>query len=246
MVSVTESWAQYAVAGPRSRELLVRLFAGSLDLSEAAFPALAAREVDLDGIRARLFRVSFSGELAYEVAVPANVGAQLFRRLLEAGRDLGVAPYGTEALGVLRIERGHVAGNEINGQTTAGDLGLGRMMAKGKDFIGKTLAQRPALVAADRPVLVGIRPVEAGERVSGGAHLLKVGAEPTLENDQGYVTSAAFSPSLGAWIALALLRRGRERMGEVIRAYDPVRGRDTRVEVTSPIFIPERGGASNG
>ncbi|MCC6984669.1 MAG: sarcosine oxidase subunit alpha family protein [Bauldia sp.] len=242
MTSVTEAWGQYAIAGPRSREVAGALFGGGLDVSDAAFPALTAREVDLDGLGARLFRVSFSGELAYEVAVPANFGWQLFERILRAGEPFGIAPYGTEALGVLRIERGHVAGNEINGQTTAGDLGLGRMMSAKKDFVGKTLAQRPGLVAADRPVLVGVRPVEAQERISGGAHFLDMGARPSLENDLGHVTSVAFSPSLGAWIGLGLLRRGRERTGETVRAYDPVRGRDTAVKVVSPIFIPERGG----
>jgi len=218
------------------------LFGGTLDVSDGAFPALAAREVEIDGLGARLFRVSFSGELAYEVAVPANFGWQLFERILRAGEPFGIAPYGTEALGVLRIERGHVAGNEINGQTTAGDLGLGRMMSAKKDFVGKALAQRPGLVAADRPVLVGVRPVEAQERIWGGAHFLDMGARPSLENDLGHVTSVAFSPSLGAWIGLGLLRRGRERTGETVRAYDPVRGRDTAVKVVSPIFIPERGG----
>src|SRR5690606_29269276 len=126
---------------------------------------------------------SFSGELAYEIAVPASVGRAAFERLMEACARLGGCAYGTEALGVMRIEKGHVAGSEINGQTTAADLGLGKMLSAKKDFVGKMLAQRPALAAADRPALVGIRPVDRGGRFSGGAHFLAPGATPSIEAD---------------------------------------------------------------
>ena len=130
------------------------------DISNAAFPYMAAAEMTaMGGIQARLFRISFSGELAYEIAVPAGYGDALIRRIMEAGREFGIAPYGTEALGVMRIEKGHVAGNEINGQTTARDLGLGRMMSTKKDYVGRVMAQRPGLLAADRPTL---RRLQAG------------------------------------------------------------------------------------
>ena len=123
--SVTEQWSTFAVAGPRSRSLLQKLLP-SLDLSNDNFPYMAAAELGWQGAPARLFRLSFSGELAYEISVPASVGDILVRALFEAGRDFGVIPYGTEALSVMRIEKGHPAGNELNGQTTAGDLGMGR------------------------------------------------------------------------------------------------------------------------
>jgi sarcosine oxidase subunit alpha len=241
MVSVTEQWSQYAFAGPRSRELLQKLFGASADLSNKAFPYLACAEFPLGAVTARLFRISFSGELAYEIAVPARYGESLVRALTEAGRDLDATPYGTEALSVLRIEKGHVAGNELNGQTTARDLGLGRMMSTKKDYVGRVLAGRPALIAPDRPSLVGFKPVDASQRLRAGAHFLRVGAAATAENDEGYMTSVAYSPHVGSWIGLGLLVRGPERIGERVRAYDPVRNGDIEVEVVSPAFIDPEG-----
>ena len=241
IVSVTEQWAQFAVAGPKSRMLLERLLNGALDVSNAAFPYLACKEFFWHGLRARLFRISFSGELAYELAVPARYGDATIRAIMAVGAPLGAVAYGTEALGVMRIEKGHVAGNELNGTTTVTDLGLGRLMSKKKDFIGRVLARRPGLVDATRPVLVGIRPVDASAGLAAGAHFVPAGADPTPDNDQGYLTSTAFSPTLGYAIGLGLLARGRERMGERIRAYDPVRGGDVEVEVVSPVFVDPEG-----
>jgi sarcosine oxidase subunit alpha len=194
----------------------------------------------------RLFRISFSGELAYELAVPARYGDAVVRGLIAAGTELGVVPYGTEALGVMRIEKGHVAGNEINGMTTAGDLGLGRMMSKKKDFIGRVLAGRPGLIDPNRPTLVGIKPTDIGAKLSAGAHLLRVGAAPSLESDEGYLTSVAFSPMTDHWIGLGLLKRGPQRIGEVVRAYDPLRGRDTEAIVTTPTFFDPEGKRLHG
>jgi sarcosine oxidase subunit alpha len=242
MSSVTDQWAQLSVAGPRSRDVLSRVVDRQHDISGAAFPYMAAAELTaMGGVQARLFRISFSGELAYEIAVPAGYGDALVRRIMEAGRDLGIAPYGTEALGVLRIEKGHVAGNEINGQTTARDLGLSRMMSSKKDYVGRVMAQRQGLTAADRPTLVGLRPVERGGRLRAGAHLIPQGAEPVARNDQGYVTSVAFSPTLGHWIGLGLLAGGPARRGERVRAWDPVRGGDVLVEVCDPVFYDPSG-----
>jgi sarcosine oxidase subunit alpha len=241
MVSVTEQWSQYSIAGPRSRELLQRLLGDALDVGNAAFPYLACAELSWHGLSCRLFRISFSGELAYELAVPASHGDAAIRAIVTAGQDLGITPYGTEALGIMRIEKGHVAGNELNGTTTADDLGLAKMMSQKKDFIGAVLAGRPGLVDPGRPVLVGIKPVDGSVRLRAGAHFLPLGAASSLENDQGYVTSVAFSPVLGHWIGLGLLSRGRERAGERIRAHDPVRGHDDVVEVTSPYFVDPDG-----
>ena len=239
--SVTEQWAQFAVAGPRSRETVAALLRPDFDLSNEAFPFMGAAALELrDGTPARLFRISFSGELAYEVAVPARFGDATARALMEAGAPFGIAPYGLEALSVLRIEKGHAAGGELNGQTTANDLGLGRMMSTKKDFIGAVMATRPALVDHERPSLVGFKPVTPGEPVSAGAHLLRPGAENKARNDEGHITSGAFSPTFGP-IALGLLRRGPQRLGEQVRAYDPVRGRDTLVEVCSPVFYDPEG-----
>jgi heterotetrameric sarcosine oxidase alpha subunit len=241
-VSVTEQWAQFAIAGPRAREVLQRIVDPDHDISNAAFPYLAVGEVSVcGGTKARLFRLSFSGELAYEIAVPARLGDALVRALMEAGSTLGIAPYGTEALGVLRIEKGHPAGGELNGQTTAHDLGMGKMLSTKKDFIGRFMAARPALTDPKRATLVGLKPVEAEGRLRAGGHLLPKDTEASAKNDQGYVTSIAFSPSLGHWLGLGLLERGPERMGEIVRAYDPVRGGDTLAEVVRPCFIDPEG-----
>ncbi len=241
-VSVTEQWAQFAVAGPRARDVLQGVVDSAYDLSNAAFPYLACGNVTVaGGIPARLYRLSFSGELAYEIGVPARFGDAAIRAIMEAGAPFGLAPYGTEALGVLRIEKGHPAGAELNGQTTAHDLGFGKMLSAKKDFIGRFMAARPALTDPSRPTLVGLRPLAREDRLRAGAHLIPNDKEPTAQNDEGYVTSIAFSPSLGHWLGLGLLARGPERHGEIVRAYDPVRGGDVLVEVRPACFIDPEG-----
>ena len=241
MISVTEQWAQLAIAGPKARDVLTKVIDPGFDLSNAAVPFLAAAPVTVGGIAGRLFRISFSGELAYELSVPARFGAAVMRAILDAGAPFGITPYGTEALGVMRIEKGHAAGNELNGQTTARDLGLGRMMSSKKDYIGRVLAGRPALLDPARPALIGFKPVDPTERLYGGAHFIPMSAAPSPESDEGHMTSVAFSPTLGHWIGLGLLRRGPERIGERMRAYDPVRGNDTQVEVCAPVFVDPEG-----
>ena len=240
--SVSEQWAQYSIAGPRSRDVLRQVVDPQHDLSNAALPYLAVSELTLlDGIPARLFRISFSGELAYEIAVPAGYGDLVIRRLMIAGEGYGITPYGTEALGVMRVEKGHVAGNEINGQTTAADLGLGRMMSTRKDYIGRVMAQRPALLDLDRPSFVGLKPVDRSQRLRAGAHFIADGAEPAGASDEGYMTSVAYSPTLGSWIGLGLLAGGSRRHGERVRAYDPVRNGDTLLDVCDPVFVDPAG-----
>ena len=239
MASVSEQWAQFSIAGPRSRDVLAKFV--DADLADAAFPYLAAREVSARGVASRLFRLSFSGELAYELAVPARYGDAIIRAIMAAGAEFGIVPYGTEALGVMRVEKGHVAGNEINGQLTARDLGMGRMMSTKKDYIGRVMAQRPALLDPERPALVGFKPADGAARLRAGAHFLAVGAAATAANDEGYMTSVAFSPTLGHWVGLGVLRRGPERIGERVRAYDPVRNGDVEVEVVSPVFVDPEG-----
>ena len=237
--SVTEHWSTYSVAGPLSRTLLQKLLL-TLDLSNDRFPYMAATELRWRDAPARLFRLSFSGELAYEISVPATHGDMLVRALFEVGNAFDAVAYGTEALGVMRIEKGHPAGNELNGQTTASDLGMARMMSTKKDFIGRVMAGRPGLTDPDRPSLVGIRPL-GGARLRAGGHLIPRGAQAVAANDQGYVTSVAFSSTLGHWIGLALLKRGSDRIGERIIVHDPVRGPDVEVEVCNPVFVDPEG-----
>ncbi len=241
MISVTEQWAQFSIAGPNSRRLLEQLLDGSIDLSNASFPYLACAEFIWKGLTVRLFRISFSGELAYELAVPSRYGDAVIRAIMIAGEALNITPYGLEALNILRVEKGHITGNEINGTTTCHDLGLGQLMSPRKDFIGRVLAARPGLTDPERPTFVGIKPVNRSARLYAGAHLLSAGVDKTLSNDEGYVTSVAFSPMLGHWIGLSLLKRGPHRLGECIRAYDPVRQGDLQVEVVSPVFFDPEG-----
>jgi sarcosine oxidase subunit alpha len=241
LASVTEQWSQYSIAGPRSREVLERLLQGALDISNEAFPYMGCAELKWNGRTARLFRISFSGELAYELAVPARYGDATIRAIMAAGEPLGITPYGLESLGIMRLEKGHVAGGELNGTATAADLGLGRMMSPKKDCIGRVLSQRPALTDPQRAVLVGIKPVDRWAQLRGGSHLVTSRTDPTLENDQGYVTSANFSPMLGQWIGLGLLVRGRERLGERIRIYDPLRGGDFEADIVDPVFFDPEG-----
>ena len=243
LAPVTEQWAQFAVAGPRSRALLEQLLGGALDVSNAAFPFLACARFHWQGRPARLFRISFSGELAYELAVPARCGDAAVRAIIAAGEPLGVVPYGMETLGTMRIEKGHVAGAELNGTTTAHDLGLGRMMSAQKDYIGRVLAGRAGLTAPDRPALVGVKPARADAKLASGAHFLQLGAPPSLANDEGFVSSVAFSPTQGHWIGLGFLRGGQKRVGERLRAHDPLSGGevDIEVEVTNPVFYDPDG-----
>jgi len=208
------------------------------DISNEAFPFLACADVTVGGgIPARLFRISFSGELAYEIAVPAAYGDAAWRAIMAAGTPYGITAYGSEALSVMRIEKGHAAGAEINGQTTARDIGLGGMLAKKKDYVGRLMKERAALTDPQRPILVGFKPVDASQRLRAGSHFLGVGETPSLAADQGYLTSVAYSPSLKSWIGIGLIRGGTERHGERVRAYDPVRGGDVEVEICSPVFV---------
>ena len=173
--------------------------------------------------------------------MPARFGDALIRALIEAGADFGAICYGTEALGVMRIEKGHIGGNEINGTTTAADLGLGKMMSTKKDYIGRVLSGREALQDPARQSLVGIRPVDRAARLRAGAHFIPKDAPAFASNDQGYVTSVTYSPMCGHWIGLGLLSNGPKRLGEIVRAYDPVRNGDTLVEVVSPCFFDPEG-----
>ncbi|HEX8757436.1 MAG TPA: glycine cleavage T C-terminal barrel domain-containing protein, partial [Steroidobacteraceae bacterium] len=241
LAPVTEQWAQFAVAGPRARALLERLLGGALEVSNAAFPYLACAEFHWQGTPARLFRISFSGELAYELAVPARRGDATVRAIMTAGEALGAIPYGMETLGTMRIEKGHVTGAELNGTTTAHDLGLGRMMSSQKDYIGRVLAGRPGLSAPDRPALIGVKPSRPDARLANGAHFLRIGAQPSLANDEGFISSATFSPTLGHWIGLGFLSGGQKRIGERVRAHDPLSGGDLEVEITHPVFYDPDG-----
>lgn len=238
LASVSDQWAQMAIAGPKARIILQQLV--DEDISNEAFPFLAARTVSLCGrqLHGRLFRISFSGELAFELAVPAGYGESIADTLMEAGREYGIQPYGIEALSVLRIEKGHVTHNEINGTVVPADLGFGKMVSSIKaDFIGKHMVGREGLVAPDRAQLVGVAPLDPKASFRTGSHILEKDAAAALENDQGYVSSSAYSPHVGSTIGLALVKSGANRHGEEIVIWDGLRDAFTPGRLCNPVFV---------
>lgn len=242
LISTTDAWAQYAVAGPNSRKLLQKIVDPEFDISNDAFPFMGCAEITVcGGVRARLFRISFSGELAFEIAVPTRYGETLIEVLMDAGQEFDAVPYGTEALGVLRIEKGHATGNELNGQTSAAMLGMGRMVSTKKDSIGAVLTRRDVLSDPDGLRLVGFEAVNADDLLLAGCHLFAADAAESAVQDQGWLTSAAHSPHLNKPIALGFLKRGDQRFGEVIKAANPVEGHTMMARVVSPHFIDPEG-----
>jgi sarcosine oxidase subunit alpha len=244
MVSVTEEWAQFAVAGPKSRALLDTVL--DEPLGEAEFPFMACGARRIAGVEGRLFRISFSGEHAYEVAVPARYGESLYRLLVAQAESLGGGAYGMEALNVLRIEKGLLTHAELHGRTTAFDLGLERMVSGKKDCIGKAAAARPGLSGPEREQLVGLRPVSPRRKISAGAHLFREAAQAVSANDEGYVTSVGYSPTLSSWLGLGFLKDGRARHGQRIRLVDHLRGIEETCEICDPVFFDPEGGRLRG
>ncbi|WP_135506681.1 sarcosine oxidase subunit alpha family protein [Roseovarius aestuariivivens] len=242
LISTTDGWAQFAVAGPKSRDLLRKVIDRDHDISNDAFPFMACGHVTVcGGTPARLFRISFSGELAFEIAVPARYGNSMMAVLNEAGKEFDAVPYGTEALGVMRIEKGHCTGNELNGQTTAHNIGLGKMVSQKKACIGNVLSQRPEMIREDAVRLVGFRPVDRSRKLIAGSHFITKGDTASMANDQGWMTSVAYSPNLGYSIGLGFLKEGQNRMGEIVRAVSPIHNTEMEVEVVSPHFIDPEG-----
>jgi len=247
VTSETEQWAAMAIAGPRARTVLARVVEG-LDVSDASLPFMGVRDAHISGAPVRIFRISFSGELAYEINTPADYGRGLWEALLAAGTGEDIIPYGLEAMGILRIEKGHVAGPELNGRTTAEDLGLGRLVSEKKlDFIGKHLRARPALKEPTRQRLVGLVPVDGASKLKPGAQIV---AEPTPTlpgKSLGHITSTAHSSVLGHSVALALVSGGLERKGETLyAAYFLENGTTVPVRVVDPVFVDPEGKRLHG
>lgn len=234
LTSVTDQWASTGIVGPRSRELLARL-APDLDVSTEAFPFMTVREAAFAGLPARIFRISFSGELSYEVNVPSWHGRALWDAVYAAGRDLGITPYGTEAMHVLRAEKGYViVGQESDGTVTPMDLGLDWMLSKKKWFIGQRSLRRPAMLAPERRQLVGLLPDDPDELLPEGASLPARANGSGAAGTAGHVTSSYRSAALGRTFALALVAGGRSRIGGT--AVVDVDGREVRAAVTAPVF----------
>ncbi len=232
-ISVTESWAQFAVAGPKARALVNSFLETPVEL-----PFMGVAPVRIGGVDGRLFRISFSGEEGYELAVPTRYGEALFRDLVARAETMGGGPYGMEALNVLRIEKGFITHAEIHGRVTAHDIGMEKMVSAKKDCIGKAAATLPGMWGPEREQLVGLK---AGAPISAGAHLFVPGTEVHRETDQGYVTSICWSPTVDAWLGLGFLKDGRARIGEKVRLVDHLRGLDVICQVCHPVFHDPEG-----
>jgi len=235
--NVTEQWGQIAVVGPHARTALERL--GGLDVSKAALPFMGWAEGRLADIPVRVFRISFSGELSYEIAVSAGRTVELWQRLLDVGQDLNVMPYGTEALHVLRAEKGFIMiGDETDGTVIPQDLGLDWAISKKKeDYLGKRAQKRSHMVDDTRWRLVGLETVD-GAVLPDGVYAVENSAEPTRMI--GRVTSTYHSPSLNRGIAMGLVERGPERMGEVL-TFPSTDGRLYRARIVDPVVYDPAG-----
>ncbi len=213
------------------------------ELSNEGLPYMGVADGRLkSGVPARVFRISFSGELAYEIGVPAGHGAAAWQEIYDAGQDMEIIAYGVEALGALRVEKGHVAGPEMDGRTTLDDLSLGRMASTKKQFIGRAMLGREGLVDPARAKLVGLEsvsgvPLRAGSQLVKPAKPNSAGRTPML----GHISSTTYSPVLGKNVALALVQGGLEREGQTLYAANPLRGEHTPVRVVQPVFFDPEG-----
>ncbi|MEO1066367.1 MAG: sarcosine oxidase subunit alpha family protein [Pseudomonadota bacterium] len=241
--SMTDNWAAASLAGPNARKVLASVT--DFDVSDAALPFMGVTPASIDGIYCLIARLSFSGELAFEIFWPACHGDTVWRRLMDAGTPYEITPYGIEALGTLRIEKGHIAGGELDGRVTADDVGLSAMCSTKKDFIGKALMTREALLAEDRIQLVGL--VSQNDMaLKAGSHLVinETAKEPAVS--EGHVSSVTYSPVMEKYIALGLLKGGRDRHGETLYVTDPLNGTHIAATVTDPIFYDKAGEKMRG
>ncbi len=246
MTSVSDQWASMALAGPRSRDVLSRVVEGC-DASNDGLPHLGYAEGTVVGAPVRLFRMTFSGELAYEIHTPADYGLAVWQALLDAGKDLAIVPYGTEAMTVLRIEKGHVVvGAEIDGRTTVEDLGFGRMLRQEGDYVGKRSLERPAFRDPNRPKLVGLVPSDGQTRIPRGAQIVADPSPSPPVPMLGHVSSQTYSPNLETPIALALVQAPYAELGRELYAASPLQEQTVKVVVSHPVFIDPEGHRPRG
>jgi sarcosine oxidase subunit alpha len=244
--SVTEQWATIAVVGPKSREVLAALAPG-LAVDAASFPFMTWRDTTVAGIDARVCRISFSGELAYEINVSWWDGLALWEAVLAAGEPLGITPYGTETMHVLRAEKGYpIIGQDTDGTVTPQDLGLGWAVSKKKaDFIGKRSFARADTSRPNRKHLVGLLPEDRRTLLPEGAQLVAVDRLPEPPVPAlGYVTSSYRSAALGRSFALGLVQSGRERIGEWL--YAPLGDELVPVRIADPVLVDPEGARRDG
>ena len=245
LTSITEQWAVIAVQGPNARRVIEPLIEG-VDLSQASLPHMSMREGRICGVPMRVFRVSFTGELGYEINVPADYARAVWEAVFKAGQEFGITPYGTETMHVLRAEKGYIiVGQETDGTATPGDVGLDWMIGKSKaDFVGKRSLARPAMSAPDRRQLVGLVSVKSDIVLEEGVHIVADPAEPVPMTILGHVTSSYWSPALQRSIALGMVKGGLSRIGETL--YVPMPGEAIAVKIAPPQFYDPTGERLHG
>ena len=232
------------VNGPRARRVLEKL-CSDVDLSNEAFPFMSVRAGTVAGVPARIFRISFAGELSFEVNVDANYGRQVWEAVMEAGEEFGITPYGTEAMHVLRAEKGYViVGQDTDGSVTPVDLGVGRMVSRRKDFLGKRSLSMEYLASDDRKQFVGLLTEDDQEVLPEGGQIVDDPSAPTPVPMLGHVTSSYYSATLGRSIALGIVKGGRARKGDLVHV--PLEnGRSIAARIASPTFYDPKGERQN-
>ena len=239
VTSLTDEWGGMAVSGPNARRALQLAFP-DVELSNEALPYMGVKDIEYEGVAIRILRLSFSGELAYEVHCSADYTTELWEHILKAADPLGIKPYGLEALASLRIEKGHVAGADLDHRNTLDDLGLGKMAGKDKAYIGKELRFREDCQAPERWSLVGIECMEEGAKLRGGA-ILFAATDEIKGHGRGYITSVTWSTELNKYIALALYNGGLKHEGEDIICAFPLKNENVKARIVSPHFIDKQG-----
>jgi len=244
LTTVTDHWATRAVAGPKSRELLKKI-CGDVDFDDAAFPFMSWREGTVAGVRARIMRISFTGERSYEVNVPAAEGLKVWEAIQAAGAPYGITPYGTEAMHVLRAEKGFIiVGQDTDGSVSPVDLGTGGLVTKTKDCLGKRSLARSDTMRPDRKQLVGLLADDPQFVLPEGAQILNEEVRTIPAPMAGHVTSSYMSPTLGRSIAMALVKGGATRMGQ--RVHVSMRdGRSVTATITQPVFFDPKAERQN-
>jgi len=245
LTSTTEQWAVISVQGPNARKVLQPLVE-ELDICAGALPHMSVARGRICGAPMWLFRVSFTGELGFEVNVPADSGLAVWEAIHQAGQSHGITEYGTQTMHVLRAEKGYIiVGQDTDGTVTPDDAGLAWAIGKNKDdFVGKRSLMRPALSAPDRKQLVGLTTVDPREILEEGAQITPQAAMRPPFRPLGHVTSSYYSAALERSIALAMIKGGRARMGELL--YVSMPGHDVPVQVTSPVFYDTQGSRLHG
>ncbi len=240
VVSTTEQWAGAAIAGPKSRDMLSKLYP-DLDVSNDALPFMGYREAEFFGVPSRIFRISFSGELAYEINVKSDHGMFMWEKMMEVGKEFGNQPYGTEALSTLRIEMGHVAGPELDGRTIPSDVSLNGLVSKKKDFIGKNSLGREAFNVESRQKIVGLIPIDRKSSIPEGSHIVQDQNAKLPNPKLGHVSSSCWSVENNNPFSLAIMKDGKNMIGKKFFAVSPLKNKSIEVEVISSHYVDPEG-----